>query len=89
MRDQSVPFSLSLFPNPARSSVLVSLDGVEEDMTLLLYNLLGEVVLRKNVRGGDRLARLSVDRFPSGIYMLAAFSGGGERLALYKIVKAQ
>ncbi len=88
-RNHSVPFSLNLYPNPARNTVMVSLDGVEENMTLILYNLLGEVVLQQQVRGGDRLARLTVDRFPSGIYMLAAFSNNGDRLALYKIVKAQ
>lgn len=88
-RGHGVPFSLNLYPNPARNTVMISLDGVEENMTLILYNLLGEVVLRKQVRRGERLARLTVERFPSGIYMLAAISGSGDRLALYKIVKAQ
>jgi hypothetical protein len=89
MRDRSITFSLDIFPNPTRSSVLVTLAGVEEDMTLVLYNLLGEAVLRQNVRSGDQLTRLSFDAFPSGLYLLVAFSGGGEQMAMYKIVKAQ
>ena len=58
-------------------------------MTLVLYNLLGEVLLRQRVQSGDRLARLSFDAYPSGLYLLAAFSGKGEKLAIHKIVKAQ
>jgi len=89
VREQSVPFTLDLFPNPTRHSVLVSLTGMEDDLSLVLFNLLGEPVLRKELRGGERLARLSFDALPSGLYMLVAFSGSGERMAMYKIVKAK
>lgn len=89
VREQSVPFTLDLFPNPTRHSVLVSLTGMEDDLSLVLFNLLGKPVLRKELRGGERRARLSFETLPSGLYMLVAFSGGGERLAMYKIVKAK
>ena len=88
-RGHPVSFSLDLYPNPTRSSLLVSLKGVEEDMTLLLHNMLGEVVKRTEVRRGDQLARLSVESLPSGMYMLVVFTGSGEKMGLYKIVKAQ
>jgi hypothetical protein len=88
IRERSIPLSLSFYPNPARHSVLVTLSGAEEDLSLVLFNLLGEPVLRQELRSGDRITRLPFDALPSGLYMLAAFSGSGERLALYKIVKA-
>jgi hypothetical protein len=89
MRDSRTPFTLSLSPNPARHSVVVTMNGADEDMTLVLFNLLGEPVLRQPVRGGDQLVRLSFETLPSGLYLLVAFSGAGEQLALYKIVKAE
>ncbi|MCZ7556512.1 MAG: T9SS type A sorting domain-containing protein [Bacteroidia bacterium] len=89
MKDRGVPFSLQLYPNPARYSVLVSLDGVKEDMRLVLYNLLGEPVLRHEVRTGERMVRLQLTSLPAGLYLLAALSPTGGQTALYKIVKAE
>lgn len=89
VQERSVPFTLDLFPNPTRHSVLVSLTGMDDDLSLVLFNLLGEPVLRKELRGGERRARLSFEALPSGLYLLVALSGGGERLAMYKIVKAK
>ena len=89
VQERSVPFTLDLFPNPTRHSVLVSLTGADDDVSLVLFNLLGEPVLRTELRSGERRARLSFDALPSGLYMLVALSGGGERLAMYKIVKAK
>ncbi|MBR9976726.1 MAG: T9SS type A sorting domain-containing protein [Bacteroidetes bacterium] len=88
IRERSIPLSLNLYPNPARTSVLVTMDGIEDDITLVLYTLLGEAVQRQQVRGGDKHARLSFQNLPNGLYLLVAFSGSGEQLALYKIVKA-
>lgn len=89
IREQSVPFSLDLYPNPTRYSVLVNMAGVEEDMALVLYNLLGEEVMRSKIRSGEQMTRLSFETLPSGLYMLVAFTGSGKQLGLYKIVKAQ
>ncbi|MCB2205770.1 T9SS type A sorting domain-containing protein [bacterium] len=89
IREESIPFSLDLYPNPTRYSVLVRMAGVDEDMTLVVYDLLGSEVMRENVRSGDQVTRLTFDSMPSGLYMLAAFSGKGKQLGLYKIVKAQ
>ncbi|MFA6233858.1 MAG: T9SS type A sorting domain-containing protein [Bacteroidota bacterium] len=89
IREHSLPFSLDLYPNPTRYSVLVTLDGVQDEMTLVVYNLLGEPVLQQNVRSGDQHVRLSFETLPSGLYLLSALSVSGEQLALYKIVKAE
>lgn len=89
LRETSIPLTLDLYPNPTRYSVLVSMQGVQDEMTLVLYNLLGEPVLRQNVRSGDQHARLSFETLPSGLYLLVALSVSGEQLALYKIVKAE
>ncbi len=89
IKDRGVPFTLQLYPNPTRNSVLVSMDGVKEDMRLVMYNLLGEPVLLHDVRSGERLVRLSMTALPVGLYLLAALSPSGEQTALYKIVKAE
>lgn len=89
MRESSIPLTLDLYPNPTRYSVLVTLAGAQEEMTLVLYNLLGEAVLHQNVRSGDQHVRLSFETLPSGLYLLVALSVSGEQLALYKIVKAE
>jgi len=65
------------------------MDGVKEDMRLVLYNLLGEPVLQQNVRTGERLVRLQLSSLPVGLYLLAALSPSGAQMALYKIVKAE
>ncbi len=89
IRERSLPFSLQFYPNPARYSILVSMDGVTEDMKLVMYNLLGEPVLQYDVRSGERLARLQLSTLPVGLYLLAAVSPSGAQMALYKIVKAE
>jgi hypothetical protein len=89
VREISLPFSLDLYPNPVHHSVLVTVTGLEGEMTLVLFNLLGEPVIRQQVRSGDQHLRLSLETLSSGLYLLAAFSGSGEQMGLYKIVKAE
>ena len=89
IKDRGLPFTLDIYPNPTRYSVLVNISGAQDDMTLVLYNMLGESVRRQNVPNGDQRVRLSFETLPSGMYLLVAFSGAGEQLALYKIVKAE
>jgi hypothetical protein len=88
IREQSIPLTLDLYPNPARTSLLVNLQGHSQAMTLVLYDLLGQPVLRQQLREGDTMARLPFNGLSSGMYLLVAFSGSGEQLALYKVVKA-
>ncbi|MBR9975449.1 MAG: T9SS type A sorting domain-containing protein, partial [Bacteroidetes bacterium] len=89
LRERSIPLTLDLYPNPARNSLLVNLQGNSQAMTLVLYDLLGQPVLRQQLREGDTMARLPFTGLSSGMYLLVAFSGSGEQLALYKVVKAE
>ena len=89
IRERSIPLTLDIYPNPARHSLLVNLQGSTQEMTLVLYDLLGQPVLRQQLREGDTMARLPFAALPSGMYLLVAFSGSGEQLALYKVVKAE
>lgn len=89
IRERSFPLTLELYPNPARHALLVSLQGNTQATTLVLYDLLGQPVLRQQLREGDTMARLPFAGLPSGMYLLVAFSGSGEQLALYKVVKAE
>lgn len=89
IRERTIPFTLDLYPNPARHSLLVTLQGGRQEMTLVVYDLLGQPVLRQQLREGDTMARLPFAGLPSGMYLLVAFSGSGEQLALYKVVKAE
>jgi hypothetical protein len=89
IRERSLPFTLDLYPNPTRHSLLVTMNGGGEAMTLVLFDLLGQPVLRHQMREGDTVARLPFANLSSGMYLLVAFSGSGEQMALYKVVKAE
>jgi hypothetical protein len=89
MEERPLPFTLSLYPNPTRTSVIVTLQGVTDDVQIILYSLLGAPLLRRDVQRGDSMLRIPLVSQPAGMYLLTVVSRTGERLALYKILKAE
>jgi hypothetical protein len=87
--EHRIPFTLSMYPNPTVDAAIVSVAGADEDMTLVLYSLIGTPVLRHEVRAGERIVRLNMAPLSPGLYLLAALSPSGEQRALYKVVKAE
>jgi hypothetical protein len=89
IRETPLPFSLSLFPNPAQQVLLVTMQGADDDVTLILFDMVGRPVTQHTLRHGDTMLRMPVADLADGLYLLAAFSRRGERLAVYKIIKAE
>ncbi len=61
--------SLKLFPNPANQSVRIKWPGqASKPATLLILNMLGQVVTSRSVTGKE--INLEVQDFPAGMYVL-------------------
>jgi len=88
VREACVPLSMELYPNPARQQLLIELTGADENVTITMYNMLGEPVSRQVLLVGDRMLRIPLEGLPDGMYILAAISSRGDRLAVYKVIKA-
>lgn len=87
--EPDLPYTISLHPNPTRSTVRVTLLGLDRPAQLRLYNLLGEVFASERVQQGSSVVNLSLANRASGLYMLLVLDESGKRLAQYKIIKAE
>ncbi len=87
--DPVLPFSIILYPNPAKTRVMVQFDGLNQPVVLHLYNLLGELISEQDVEAGHTIAVVSMASRSNGLYMLVILSRSGERLTQYKIIKAE
>lgn len=68
----SAKVDLSVFPNPAASTLNV--EASEYMRSITVYNLLGEKVMSKTLNGTS--AQLNIAELHSGIYMLSIQAGG-------------
>lgn len=83
--DKSAFESLSIFPNPANSTVSVDLSDVEQTVHLRLMDLSGKIVLSKmNVQSG-MIEQLNIENLNDGFYFLSIESENNRRVE--KIVK--
>jgi PKD repeat protein len=60
------PFTLSLYPNPATTTI--ELASNEQLETVMIYNTLGTLVYQEKIQGNS--AKISVNDFPKGVYLL-------------------
>ncbi|MBL7889226.1 MAG: T9SS type A sorting domain-containing protein [Bacteroidia bacterium] len=61
--------SFSIYPNPAQSIINIEFENsISESYTLNIVNVLGETVYSKQMN--DPKLQISVDEFPSGIYVV-------------------
>jgi hypothetical protein len=71
--------AMKAFPNPARETLMVVVDGIQKSAgTLRLQDLLGREVLRQPYSHG--VASLQVSGLPSGVYVLSYEGAAGLRL---------
>lgn len=61
--------AISVYPNPASSFVDLELSGVRGDISVRVFNNLGELMYNEMVSGGT-LHRIGVEDFASGVYMI-------------------
>lgn len=77
--DASTPISMTIkvYPNPAKEILTVDLGNLPiANTTLRLYNLVGELVLEKQV--SSKLEKLELYNIPSGIYTLVITSSSNQ-----------
>jgi hypothetical protein len=69
MNASDVPYSLSLYPNPAHNELFIEIDGNEmEDVSIELIDVIGRVLLVAPFPGTQH--RLDISVLPPGMYML-------------------
>ena len=64
---------LNLFPNPARQTINVSLDQINEKTEIKVYNIMGNLVMRQLTTRTNTL--LNISKLPAGVYMVSAGDG--------------
>ena len=62
-----------VFPNPASNQVSVLLPDAASQVTMTLYNPLGQIVARKNINAQDRT--VSLESLVSGVYLYTLTAG--------------
>jgi len=64
---------LSLYPNPAKHTLNVSLDQINEKTELKVYNMMGNLVMRQITNKTN--TQLNISKLPAGVYMVSANDG--------------
>jgi hypothetical protein len=64
---------LSLFPNPAKQTLNVALDGINDKAEIKVYNIMGNLVMRQVTNKTNTL--LNISKLPAGVYMINASDG--------------
>ncbi|QMW02924.1 M4 family metallopeptidase [Spirosoma foliorum] len=69
--------ALSVYPNPAGSTLTVELPGTETVEKLSLQTLTGAIALQPTLRGHQRTATLEIGHLPKGLYFLQIQTANG------------
>ena len=64
---------IHLFPNPAKQTINVSLEGMNEKAEIKVYNIMGNLVMRQLTNKTN--TTLNVSRLAGGVYMISASDG--------------
>jgi hypothetical protein len=78
--------SLSLYPNPAMTSVHVLYDVSEESAKVIFYNVMGVAVYRQDLSGKKGITEVETRNWASGIYTAKIIGRNGENLGVSKLV---
>ena len=74
---------LNIYPNPTANDLFVT--GIEEDDIIIIYDQNGRVLIE--LRSGGSSELISLNDFPTGMYLLALRRGAAGILELRKFVK--
>lgn len=64
------PLEMSVYPNPATQYILLSLNGLEEDVQVELLDLAGQCVRRSVIRKGTTELWIERGNLSNGVYLL-------------------
>ena len=76
-------------PNPASSSITITLGGITVGMeaTLAVYSTEGREVMRRPIRAGETSVQLDVSGLPAGAYIYALNAGGARTTRQMTVVR--
>ena len=61
------------FPNPAKGVLNVSIDDIQGNTTLRVYNVMGKLVMQQQV--SKSVTQINIAKLPAGVYMLNMSDG--------------
>ena len=80
--------TVKVFPNPAKNNLTVTYPFKSENNTIIISNVLGEIVYTQFVNGSlnDEIS-INIDGLTSGCYLLQIKSSSGDVSAQSKFIK--
>jgi hypothetical protein len=60
----------SIFPNPAKNNVTITLPASAKSSVITVYDMNGKIVLRKNLNGNGTSEQLNISNFAAGMYRI-------------------
>ena len=80
------PFSVKAYPNPYTETFNLSLSTSSEDkVSIVVYDMTGRLIERREVRPSDMVEQQIGDRYPSGIYNVVVTQG--EEVKTVRVIK--
>ncbi|MDR1758201.1 MAG: T9SS type A sorting domain-containing protein [Bacteroidales bacterium] len=62
--------SVTIYPNPAKNEIQISMDGMEGATTVSIYDITGKVLDQFEANASNRVVKRNVEHFSNGIYFL-------------------
>ena len=80
------PFSVKAYPNPYTETFNLSLTTSSEDkVSIVVYDMTGRLIERRDVRPSDMVEQQIGDRYPSGVYNVVVTQG--EEVKTVRVIK--
>ncbi len=85
--DVSAEHQFEVFPNPTSDLASVRLSGFDTEVTITVFNGLGQAVIQKRVQqiGTELIEEIDLNKLESGVYLIQV--NDGQRAATQKLVK--
>lgn len=71
------PIVVTLYPNPAKESVILEYTGMEDKSNVTLFDLTGRSLYTESLEGGNGKKTLLLSNYPSGIYLVVVHTDEG------------
>ncbi len=78
-------YKIKLFPNPTPNWITIEISGPEQAMTAELFDILGHLILRKDIE--PPLTNFDLSGLPSATYLLVVLDDKNVRVGAWRIQK--
>ena len=68
--EEDIQNSINLYPNPSNGNLTVTWKPTSEESNIKIYNVLGRLILSKNINEGQQRLDLNMTKEASGIYFI-------------------